>query len=161
MWDRGREVWSSAMATNVAILALLGGLYAYGGWTPILVIWLPSVQVAAMLGVWLFYVQHQFETTELDRQENWSFHQKALVSSSHLVLPAWLAWVTANLGVHHHHLGPGVPFNRFPEVLANEPELDQAYKLDSRQSLQTVWLQLRDEDQRRMISFAEAQAMAG
>ena len=162
MWKDGAQVWASAMATNVAIFAFLAGLYAYGGWEAILVVWLPSMQIAAMLGVWLFYTQHQFETAQLDRRENWSHYQKALISSSHLALPAWLAWVTANLGVHHiHHLSPSIPFYRLKEVLANEPELDRAHKLTWHDTLACFGLHLWDEDQRRMISFAEAREMAG
>ncbi len=87
-------------------------------WMPILLIFLPTTIIAASAGVWLFYVQHQFEETRWDVVPDWQVHDAALHGSSHYVLPGVLRWFTANIGVHHvHHLYSRIPFYRLPEVL--------------------------------------------
>jgi omega-6 fatty acid desaturase (delta-12 desaturase) len=110
--------------------------------------------------VWLFYVQHQFETTSWTRGKAWSFHEAAVYGSSHLAMPAVLRWFTANIGMHHvHHLCSTIPFYRLPAVLRALPELAQLNRLTLRDSVRTVRLALWDEQARRLISFREARAL--
>ena len=149
--------WVSAMSTNAAIILALSVMIYFGGLMPILLIFLPSTLLAATAGVWLFYVQHQFETTHWDEEADWQLHEAALEGSSHYVLPGWLAWVSANIGIHHvHHLYSRVPFYRLPEVLRDHAELADSNRMTIRESLVNAKLHLWDEKSRTLMSFAEA-----
>ncbi len=151
--------WISAMGTNVSILIGLLVLYYFGGWAPILLIFLPTTLIAATAGMWLFYVQHQFEATHWDTEEDWQMHDAALQGSSHYVLPPILQWMSANIGIHHvHHLYSRVPFYRLPEVLRDHVELAQGNRMTVRESLINARLHLWDEKTRRLLSFAQARA---
>ena len=97
---------------------------------------LPITLLAASIGVWLFYVQHQFEETFWVRQRAWTQHEAALHGSSHYDLPAILRWFTANIGVHHvHHLCSRIPYYRLPRVLRDHPELARLGRLTLRREL--------------------------
>lgn len=155
--QNGWMPWLSTMGTNVAILVLVGTMMWLVGVGPFLLVQLPITLLAGTLGVWLFYVQHQFETTFWEHDPNWTFHEAALHGSSHYALPPVLRWFTANIGVHHvHHLCSRIPFYRLPEVLRDHPELGDVGRITLGQSLQAVRLSLWDEKQRRLVSFAEA-----
>jgi omega-6 fatty acid desaturase (delta-12 desaturase) len=149
--------WFSAMYTNAAILAVLGVIGYFGGWLPILLIFVPSTFGAAMAGMWLFYVQHQFEATQWDKGTDWDLHDAALHGSSHYVMPGWLQWITGNIGIHHvHHLYSRVPFYRLPEVLRDHAALSPMHRMTIRESLANARLHLWDEGSRRLLSFREA-----
>lgn len=155
------KFWVSAMGNNLGILALLGPIYLIGGWAPILLIFLPSTILAASLGVWLFYVQHQFEHTHWEEDENWDVHEAALHGSSHYKLPAVLQWLSGNIGIHHvHHLNSRIPFYRLPEVLRDHAGLAVGAELTIRESLETAKLHLWDEESKRLLSYKEARALA-
>ena len=146
--------WASAMATNLALVLALALIGWFGGWQVLVFIWLPTTVLAATLGVWLFYVQHQFEEPHWQQGDDWQLHDAALHGSSHYDLPAPLRWFTANLGVHHvHHLYSRIPFYRLTEVLRDHPALAEAQRMTIRQSLSTAGLQLWDEGARKLISF--------
>lgn len=156
----GRKYWISAMGTNLALAAVLGALFYAGGLAPLLLIFVPTTLMAASLGVWLFYVQHQFEETYWEHDPDWQLHDAALHGSSHYIMPGVLRWFSANIGMHHvHHLQSRVPFYRLPEVLRDHPPLAEAQCLTIRESLAGVGLQLWDHKSRRLISFAEARRM--
>ena len=156
----GARYWISAMGTNLAIACVLVVMVYFGGVPVLLAVFLPMTLIAASIGVWMFYVQHQFETTSWDHEPDWQLHDAALHGSSHYVLPGILRWFTANIGVHHvHHLQSRVPFYRLPEILRDHPELDQAQRLTLRESFACVGKQLWDERSRRLISFAEARTL--
>lgn len=149
--------WVSTMATNAAAVALCGGLMMAVGVSTFLLVQLPITLLAASIGVWLFYVQHQFEDTYWEHEEHWSFDESALHGSSHYVLPGVLRWFSANIGVHHlHHLCCRVPSYRLAEVLRDYPELANVSRITLRQSIAAVGLALWDEDKRRLVSFREA-----
>ncbi len=155
------KYWVSAMATNAAILGALGLVYWAGGWAPIVFIFLPTTVLAAIAGVWMFYVQHQFEATHWEQNEDWQLHEAALHGSSHYVLPKPLQWLTANIGIHHvHHLYSRIPFYRLPQVLRAHPELADHNRLTFWQSLATVKLQVWDERSKRLLSFSQARALS-
>ncbi len=159
--NEGLGPWAWTMATNAAIVGLYAGLIALIGWLPFLSIQLPIVLMGGAAGIWLFYVQHQFEETEWSRSEDWSFEQAALHGSSYYDLPAPLRWLTANIGIHHvHHISSRVPYYRLPEVLRDYPELKQIGRISVLDSLRTVKLVLWDEARQRLISFREARALA-
>ena len=151
----GWRPWFSVMATNLAIAAAAVGLIMLGGMRAFLIIELPISLIAGMIGVWLFYVQHQFDGVVWTRSARWTLAQAALHGSSHYHLPGIAGWFTANIGVHHvHHLSSRIPFYRLREVLRDHPELD-AGRLSLAQSLRGIGLALWDEPGRRLISFRE------
>jgi omega-6 fatty acid desaturase (delta-12 desaturase) len=157
----GRRYWVSAMGTNAAILAALLLIYYFGGLSAILLIFVPSTLLAATIGMWLFYVQHQFETTHWADKEDWQVHDAALKGSSHYVLPSVLQWMSANIGIHHvHHLYSRIPFYRLPEVLRDHKELAEGNRMTIRDSLKSARLHLWDEKSKRLLSFAQAKRLA-
>lgn len=154
--------WFSAMGTNLFIMLFLVLAAWLGGWQPLALIFFPTVLVAASAGVWLFYVQHQFEDTHWDQEPDWQLHDAALHGSSHYDLPPVLRWLSGNIGVHHvHHLYSRIPFYRLTEVLRDYPELANAQRLTIRESLGCVKLHLWDEKQRRLLSFKAQAALYG
>lgn len=155
----GWRPWVSTMVTNVAVLALAIGLMALIGIGPFLLLHLPVVLLAATAGVWLFFVQHQFEYTQWDETRDWNHAEAALHGSSYYDLPGILRWFSANIGIHHvHHLASRIPYYRLPEVLRDYPELRNHSRLTLRESLTCVRLALWDEGHRRLISFREMRA---
>ena len=162
LMNAGWRYWTSAMGTNAMIGIALGLIIWFGGLMPVLLIFLPTSVVAATIGVWLFYVQHQFEETHWSRGEQWQLHHGALEGSSHYVLPQPLRWLSGNIGIHHvHHLYSRIPFYRLPEVLGDHRELAEAQRLTIVESLATVRLNLWDETEGRLVSFAEVRARSG
>lgn len=149
--------WVSAMATNAAIAIVVAALIWLVGVRSFLIVQLPITLLAASIGVWLFYVQHQFEGTLWEHEEDWNFPEAALHGSSHYDLPAVLRWFTANIGVHHvHHLSSRIPYYRLPEALRDRPQLQDVGRLTLWESLKAVRLVLWDEKKHRLVSFAEA-----
>lgn len=152
----GRALWVSTMATNAAIV-VVSGLMAWAvGPQIFFLIQAPIVVLAASIGVWLFFVQHQFEQTHWRADDDWDASDAALYGSSHYLLPRPLQWLTANIGVHHvHHLSSRIPFYRLPEVLRDFPQLHDIGRLTLRESFSCVALTLWDESNNRLISFRE------
>jgi omega-6 fatty acid desaturase (delta-12 desaturase) len=158
----GPRYWVSTMATNLVTGLILAGLIYVFGFATTLAVFLPTLLLAASMGVWLFYIQHQFEAAHWDSKEAWSFHEAALMGSSHLDLPPVLRWFTANIGIHHvHHLASRVPFYRIPEVLEAHPGLADINRFTLPQTVRPLILTLWDEDSRRLVSFREAARIAG
>jgi omega-6 fatty acid desaturase (delta-12 desaturase) len=156
---RGVRPWLSAMGTNAAIALAIVAMMWLVGVTPFLLLHLPIALLASSIGVWLFYVQHQFEQTYWAEAPAWTLHEAALHGSSHYALPGILRWFTANIGVHHvHHLSSRIPYYRLPHVLRDHPELGAVGRLTLLQSFACVRLVLWDEGCRRLISFRELRA---
>ncbi len=156
----GKKYWISAMGTNAGIAAMLALIVWLGGWQSLFLVFLPTTLLGASVGVWLFYVQHQFETTQWDQPEDWQMHDAALHGSSHYDLPPILRWFTANIGIHHvHHLYSRIPFYRLPEVLKDHEELVDCSRLTIRESIKCVGLNLWDEQNRRLVSFKAARRL--
>ncbi len=157
----GWQPWASTMGTNLAVAIIVASLVWLIGIKAFLLVHLPIMLLAATAGVWLFYVQHQFEYTLWETDGCWTVHEAALYGSSHYELPAPLRWFTANIGVHHvHHLSSRIPFYRIPEVLRDHPELRNVGRLRLRESWRCVRLVLWDETQRRLVSFRNVRAEA-
>jgi omega-6 fatty acid desaturase (delta-12 desaturase) len=156
----GSGPWIGVMGANLAIAVFIGtGVYLFGA-APFLLIYIPVMMIAGTIGVWLFYVQHQFEQTLWARQPDWNPQDAALYGSSYYDLPAVLRWFTANIGVHHvHHLNSRIPFYRLGEVLRDYPRLRQIGRLTLGGSLATVGLALWDQQSKRLISFREARRL--
>ena len=148
--------WLSTMTTNLAIAILAATTIWLVGLGPFLLVQLPITILAGSIGVWLFYVQHQFEDTFWAHDGSWNFHEAALHGSSHYDLPGVLRWFTANIGVHHvHHLCSRIPYYRLPRVLQDHPELATFGRLTLLRSLHCVHRVLWDEGGQRLISFRE------
>jgi omega-6 fatty acid desaturase (delta-12 desaturase) len=159
---KGWTPWISTMATNAAIALIVAGMTWWIGVWPFVLLHLPIALIAGAIGVWLFYVQHQFEHTVWSDNENWRLPIAALHGSSHYDLPVILRWFTANIGVHHiHHLCSQIPFYRLPLALRQHPDLANVGRLTLGQSLACVRLVLWDETARRLISFRELRGRAG
>lgn len=157
----GIAPWASVMATNLAIGAVLTTIYLLGGLEVLLLIFLPTTLLAATIGVWLFYVQHQFEDTTWDSEDEWNVLDAALHGSSHYVLPEPLRWFSANIGAHHiHHLASRIPFYRIPEILKEHAQLAEYRRLTMMESLRCARLHLWDEERRKLISFSELRSAA-
>lgn len=156
MMRKGWQPWLSTMATNVGIASLIVGTMWLVGVGPFLLVHLPITLLASSIGVWLFYIQHQFEDTFWAEASGWTLHEAALHGSSHYDLPGVLRWFTANIGMHHvHHLCSRVPYYRLPRVLRDYPELNDVGRLTLLQSFGCVRLTLWDETRRRLISFRD------
>lgn len=152
----GWKPWLSTMATNAGITVVVAVLIWFIGVWPFLLVQLPIILLAGSVGVWLFYVQHQFERTFWEHEDAWSFQEAALHGSSYYDLPGILRWFTANIGIHHvHHLCCRIPCYRLPRVLREHPELRQVSRLTLLQSFRCVRLSLWDERRRRLIAFGE------
>ena len=149
--------WASTMATNLAIGAVALTLIWLIGLGPFVLVQLPITLLAGSIGVWLFYVQHQFEHTSWAYADDWNRSDAALHGSSHYDLPKVLRWFTANIGVHHvHHLCSRIPYYRLQCVLHDHPELKDVGRLTLLQSLRCVRFALWDENRKRMVSFRDA-----
>ena len=152
----GWRPWLSTMATNFAVAVVVATLIWFVGIGPLLLVHLPTTLIAGSVGVWLFYVQHQFDPTFWARNPEWTFHEAALYGSSHYHLPGILRWFTANIGMHHvHHLCSRIPYYRLPRALRDHPELHSVSRLTMLESFNCVRLALWDERERRLISFRE------
>ncbi len=156
MMRSGAMPWVSTMATNVAAVLLAAALMWAVGVGPFLATHAPIVLLAGAAGIWLFYVQHQFEETHWAKDEDWHFPGAALHGASHYDLPPVLRWLTGNIGIHHvHHLSSRIPYYRLPEVLECHPELAAIGRITLRDSLRCVRLVLWDEELGKLVGFRE------
>jgi acyl-lipid omega-6 desaturase (Delta-12 desaturase) len=153
----GWQAWASTMTTNLAIAVAVVILVWLVGAGPFLLVHLPIALLAGSAGVWLFYVQHQFEETFWARGPDWNFHEASFRGSSYYDLPGILQWFTANIGVHHvHHLCSRIPYYRLPQTLRDNPDLRSVSRLTLFQSFRCVRLVLWDESRGRLVSFRDA-----
>jgi acyl-lipid omega-6 desaturase (Delta-12 desaturase) len=147
-----RNVWVTDL--NIAVLILVLGLWI--GFGKFFLIFAPILYLAGGAGIWLFYIQHQFEHTYWKRTEEWNSRYAALQGSSFYKLPRVLQWFTGNIGFHHiHHLDTTTPNYRLPKVHQQHPELHDIYTVTLWSSLGTAFLSVWDENQGRLISFRE------
>ncbi|MGI9507750.1 MAG: fatty acid desaturase [Geminicoccaceae bacterium] len=156
-----KDGWISTLSTNLAILLLIVVIGSLVGFGPLLLVQVPVTLTASAIGLWLFYVQHQFEHTYWAWENDWKFHQAALHGSTHYDLPAPIRWLTSNIGIHHvHHLVSRIPSYRLNEVLRDHPELRDMGRLTFFQSLKCFRLTLWDEQSQRLVGFRQASAPA-
>ncbi len=151
------ETWKSVMGLNVALAAVYIPLGFAIGFSELLLIAWPMLHVATAVGGWLFFIQHQFEDTHWEDADNWSFQVAALHGSSYYALPPVLNWFTGSIGLHHiHHLNSMIPNYRLPECLAASPELMELNRMNLWESFKCANLKLWDEDNRKLVTYAEA-----
>ena len=158
-WDVPRtwkREWHSVWWTNGALAAILTVAWLTIGIVPFLLVQLPITLISCAIGVWLFYVQHQFEDAYWHWHKDWNYYDAGLHGSSFLRLPQPLKWFTANIGLHHvHHLSARIPNYRLQRCHDENPELWQAPTLTLWDGLKTLHLALWDEGSRKLISFRQ------
>jgi omega-6 fatty acid desaturase (delta-12 desaturase) len=151
--------WLSVLGTNAALVAILTTLVLTLGPAAVLLGWLPVVILAATIGVWLFYIQHQFEDTYWEPRGRWDFRAAALQGASFYDLPRPLHWMTGNIGFHHiHHLSSKIPNYRLRECHEVNPTFHSAPRLTLWNSLKCARLALWDVDHQHLISFRKLRA---
>ena len=151
----------SVLATDLALLAIVGLLCWLIGWRDyLLVLGLPAL-LAGSLGIWLFYVQHQFEDAYWNSGDDWSFAESALRGSSYLRLGPVLRFCTGNIGYHHvHHLNAMIPNYNLRRAHEHTPDLHDVPTLSLLDGLRATRLKLWDEQSRRLVGFREARRAA-
>lgn len=151
--SHGKRERASIWWTNLALVVLISGLIALVGWKTYLLVQLPVLLLGTSAGVWMFYVQHNYEGSYWERQDKWDFYKAAMNGSSLYELPAILQWFTGNIGFHHiHHLGPRIPNYKLQECLKENPVL-QVKSLNMWSSLKTLRLRLWDEATKQMVGW--------
>lgn len=151
-----KKVWGSIMGLNLALLLTYGSVVYLIGPAFFLQVMLPIICVAAWVGGWLFYIQHQFENTLWDHENEWSFNEAAVLGSSYFVLPKILHWFSGNIGYHHlHHMCGSIPNYRLQECHETAPDVPEIRRLRFWDSLKCFRLTVWDEDLRRLVSFSQ------
>lgn len=142
--------------TNLGIVGIAGLLSWVIGWQEFLLIQGPIFLLSGMAGVWLFYVQHQFENTYFEKEEEWDYVRAAMEGSSFYNLPKILHWMTGNIGFHHiHHLSPKVPNYNLPQAHYNTPFLQDVPAVGLISSLRSLRYRLWNEQSKKFIGFRE------
>ena len=170
MWSLmiGPRIWSrsmrprqrrSVLVTNLALAVLIGATCWLVGWQAWLLVQLPAALLAGMAGVWLFYVQHQFEDVYWESGESWGYADAALRGSSYLRLPRLLRFFTGNIGLHHvHHLSAKVPNYNLQRAHDENPIFHEVPVLSVRDGLGAVRLKVIDPEAGRMLTWSEVRA---
>jgi omega-6 fatty acid desaturase (delta-12 desaturase) len=156
-----KREWLSVMGTNLALAAIVVVAWQTIGLAALLKVQLPITLVSGSLGIWLFYIQHQFEDTYWRENPEWEFHRAGIEGSSYYDLPRVLHWFTGNIGYHHiHHLASRIPNYRLAECFREVPELAHVTRLTILGSLRCARLHLWDEQGRRLVSFRQLRRLA-
>ncbi len=152
----GRRERFSVHFTNAAMVAVLVAAHYTVGIPAFLVSQLPTLLVAGVAGVWLFYVQHQFEDAYWARRPAWEPIRAALEGSSYYKLPKVLQWMTGNIGLHHiHHVQPRIPFYNLPRCQAEVTAFQSVPPLTFWASMHAARVRLVDEARRRVVTWRE------
>lgn len=162
-WDlpfAWRKEWADVWKTNLLLVLIVVGMCLLVGWQNFLLVQLPITLVACSLGVWLFYVQHQFEDTYWHDHEGWDYFDASLHGASHLVLPKPLQWMTASIGLHHiHHMSARIPNYKLQQCLDENPEFQNVTQIRIADSFKCLNLSLWDEDSRKLIRFRDLKTL--
>jgi acyl-lipid omega-6 desaturase (Delta-12 desaturase) len=151
--DKAREK-NSVVWTNLSLLGIFIGMGLTIGFKEYLLVQLPIIAMTSSFGVWLFYVQHQYENVYWERHEEWDYATAALYGSSYYQLPKVLQWFTGNIGFHHiHHLSPRIPNYKLEECHNESPVFRKIEPLTLRASLKSLHIRLFDEDRHKMIGY--------
>jgi acyl-lipid omega-6 desaturase (Delta-12 desaturase) len=147
----------SVLGTDVVLLVAIGGLGWLIGWQSFLLVWAPSALLAGSVGIWLFYVQHQFEDAYWQSADDWDYSDAALRGSSYLKLPKVMQFFTGNIGLHHvHHLNARIPNYNLQRAHDANPVFDQVPTLSLWDGFRAVRLKLWDEERGKLVTFAQA-----
>lgn len=148
--------------TNASVAVLYTALCLLIGWEAFLAVQLPILFVSGSLGIWLFYVQHQFEDSYFEDESEWDYVKAAIDGSSYYKLPKVLQWVTGNIGFHHvHHLSPKVPNYNLEKVHNSTEPLQQATTITIGSSLKALRFRLWDGENKTFVSFKDIRSRIG
>jgi len=148
------KIWRSVIGTNLGMLVYYGVLIHFFGAEAVALVYLPVIWLSSVAAVWLFYVQHQFDTAYWHRDDNWSYEDATLKGSSFYNLSPWGHWMTANIGYHHlHHLNPRIPNYRLQGCFNTHSEFHDVKTIGFFESFKYAKLSLWDEDQGRLVAF--------
>jgi omega-6 fatty acid desaturase (delta-12 desaturase) len=151
--DKGREL-QSVWWTNLALAVLITGMCLLVGWKTYLLVQLPVLLLGTSVGVWLFYVQHNFDPTYWERHKQWEFVKAGFEGSSYYKLPKVLQWFSGNIGFHHiHHLNPKIPNYKLPECYQENPVF-QVPPMTIAASLSSLKMRLYDEKRKMMVGWS-------
>jgi len=146
--------------TNASLLAIALVMHLTIGIKAYLLVVLPVVMLSGAAGVWLFYVQHQFEDTYWERRGDWDYWTAALNGSSFYKLPRIFQWFSANIGFHHiHHLSPGIPNYRLEECHNANPVFREVKPITMWSSMRSLSFRLWDEEEKKLVGFRRARAL--
>lgn len=152
--DSSLQARLSVHLTNLALVVIFAVLFSTFGVLKTLLVGVPLLATAGAAGIWLFYVQHQFEGVYWERHDRRDFVAAAMEGSSLYDLPLVLRWFSGNIGFHHiHHLAPRIPNYRLPKAFREQPLLQQVDRLTLWSSLRSLRLRLYDEEARRLVGF--------
>lgn len=155
-FKKWRREWESVMLTNAALAGTVLLMAWAVGLERFLLVQLPISLFAASIGIWVFYVQHQFEDAYWEGGGKWSYEAAGLHGSSYLDFPRFLHWCTGNIGYHHlHHLCPRIPNYRLRRCFEALPELAPTTRLTMWDGVRCLKLRFWDEESRRLIGFRE------
>jgi omega-6 fatty acid desaturase (delta-12 desaturase) len=148
---------NSVLITDAVLVVCIGGLCQLIGWENFLLVWAPPAMLAGSVGIWLFYVQHQFEDAYWQSPADWDYADAALRGSSYLKLPKVMQFFTGNIGLHHvHHLNARIPNYNLQRAHDENPIFHQVPTLSLWDALGTTKLKLWDEQRGKLITFAQA-----
>jgi omega-6 fatty acid desaturase (delta-12 desaturase) len=155
----GRKQIINVHLTNLAIIVVAGAMSWWIGLGAVLMIYVPAFLLAAAAGIWLFYVQHQFEATYWEEHATWEYASAAMEGSSYYKLPRALEWITGSIGLHHlHHADPRIPNYNLRRCHDENPEFQRATVITLRSSLRSASLRLWDPERRRLVGFDQIRA---
>jgi omega-6 fatty acid desaturase (delta-12 desaturase) len=144
----------SVILTDLALAGIAWGLIAAFGWKAYVLIQLPVMWLAGLFGIWLFYIQHQYESVYWSRSPQWDFISAAMKGSSFFKLPRLLNWFSGNIGYHHiHHLNPSIPNYNLPKCYKANPALQEVPTISLLTSFRSLGLRLWDEGAQKMVGF--------
>ncbi|WLD92609.1 fatty acid desaturase [Alkalihalobacillus sp. AL-G] len=147
---------------NFSLAAIYTLLIWTIGWQAFLIVQLPILFVSGSLGIWLFYVQHQFEDSYFETEEEWDYVKAAVDGSSYYKLPKLMQWLTGSIGFHHvHHLSPRVPNYNLEKAHESTPPLQKATTITFASSLQSIRFRLYDEKNKTFVSFKQVKNHLG
>lgn len=145
---------------NLSIIVIYALLIWAIGWQAFLIVQVPILFISGSLGIWLFYVQHQFEDSYFENESEWDYVKAAVDGSSYYKLPKIIQWLTGNIGFHHvHHLAPRVPNYNLEKAHESTPPLQKATTITLASSLKSIRFRLYDEDNKNFISFKEVKEL--
>jgi omega-6 fatty acid desaturase (delta-12 desaturase) len=158
---RWKLEWASVMWTNLGLAAILFVAWRVIGLKAFFLVQVPINLIGGAIGIWLFYVQHQFEDTYWREHPEWGIHRAGIEGSSFYDLGRFLHWCTGNIGFHHiHHLASRIPNYNLERTFRAIPELGHVTRLTIWSSLRCARLHLWDPDSQRLISFRQLRTLA-
>ncbi|MGM9948480.1 MAG: fatty acid desaturase [Lysinibacillus sp.] len=158
--DAKRKERINTHLTTATMAVILGSLMLLTSWQAVLLVYGVTLFIAGALGIWLFYIQHTYEDSYFEYNEDWDYVKAAVEGSSYYKLPKLLQWITGNIGFHHvHHLSPRVPNYHLEAAHEAVPPLQKATTITLTTSLESIRYKLYDPEHKKFITFKEAEAI--